>query len=60
MFEDSPLGMRLAEGQLLDTGHNLEIGEVVKSDATPSSGPLDTDFFFFPVSRVENTSAQSL
>jgi hypothetical protein len=61
MFEDSPLGMQLAEGQSLDTGQDLEIGEVFMLDGTPPLHLLDTGFLFLsPISGTEITSVQSL
>jgi hypothetical protein len=55
MFEDSPRGLQLAEGQSLDTGQELEIGEVVTSEDPPPSEQLDTDFFFCPPSAELTT-----
>jgi hypothetical protein len=60
MFEDSPRGLQLAEGQSLDTGQDLEIGEVVTSEGPAPSDLLDTLLFLSPICGVENSPAQGL
>jgi hypothetical protein len=55
MFESSPRGLQLAEGQSLDTGQELEIGEAVTSKDPPPSNLLDTDFLFCPPSAELKT-----